>query len=116
MTKRRTATITGASVRSGQRELVTIASPAWSNAKPRYIGLRVKRYGPVNTIAVVGRMGFGVVSARWNNRTAQIGSMMLAVINTQPTARATKTSPLPVGTGRTGQYQCNRYPAPIPAA
>jgi hypothetical protein len=61
-------------------------------------------------------MGFGVVSARWNNRTAQIGTMMLAAINTQPTARATNTSPLPVGTGRTGQYQCNRNATPIPAA
>ena len=42
--------------------------------------------------------------------------VMLAVINPQPTARTTNISPLPAVSGRRGHHQCNRYPAPIPAA
>jgi hypothetical protein len=61
-------------------------------------------------------MGFGVVPARRSNPAAQSGSMMLAARNAQPPSRATHTSPLPAIIGRRGHHQCNRYPAPIPAA
>ena len=46
------------------------------------MGLRVKRKGPCTTIAVVGRLGFGVVPARRNKNTA------LADRPSQTTSRA----------------------------
>src|SRR5262249_15596185 len=48
------------------------ATPIWSKVSARYIGLRVKRYGPPRTIVVVGSDGLTFVPAAFISRNAEI--------------------------------------------
>src|SRR5258708_25813220 len=67
--------------------------PRVTITSPRYIGLRVNRYGPVMTNArLTGEVGLTSVPARWNRTIAQTGGI-------KPSA----TSAIPSGaSGRPG--------------
>ena len=54
-----TRPIAAGTVRSGQSAFQKSANPTLRIDMPRYIGLRVNRYGPSAANAVVGRMGWG---------------------------------------------------------
>ena len=64
MTNRSTAINTAGNKTTAQTALRSSETPRYPTAMARYIGLRVKRYGPRATIAVVGRpIGSTVVRA-----------------------------------------------------
>src|SRR5256712_13467739 len=66
---------------SGHGSFRSSVPPQYSVAIPKYIGLRVKRYGPQITNAEVGLAGVGVVPARRNRYAA------LTARSTPPTRR-----------------------------
>src|SRR5579862_4676630 len=66
---------------------VQTATPKVRISMPRYIGLRVTRYGPRMTSArLAGEVGLISVPSRRNRRNAQIGGMKAATTRTIPSS------------------------------
>src|SRR6478672_8726482 len=61
------------------------AMPRVTITSPRYIGLRVKRYGPLMmSLRLVGEVGMTSVPSRRNKMIAQIGKIQGTVTRTMP--------------------------------
>src|ERR1700722_2320151 len=61
------------------------ATPSTNVIRPRYIGLRVKRYGPrVTSARLVGEVGLISVPSRRNKPAAQTGGMKAIATNAIP--------------------------------
>src|SRR6185312_1932959 len=100
MTLRSTMTTTSGSRTTGHQLFANAATPTYSAASPKYIGLRVSRYGPPVTSAAAGRFGTSVVRARRNVATAPSASPANA---TRPAAAAAVRAGDPaavIGSGR----------------
>src|SRR6476646_9290272 len=68
------------------------ATPSANVIGPRYIGLRVKRYGPrVTSARLVGEVGLISVPARRNSPAAQTGGMNASTTSAMPSGGEGKT-------------------------
>src|SRR5437879_5939774 len=84
-----TKTATGA-MNIGQAPTHT-AMPRVTITSPRYIGLRVKRYGPlVMSLRLVGEVGLTSVPSRRNKMIAQIGRIQGTITRTMPSSGSGK--------------------------
>jgi hypothetical protein len=76
------------------------ATPTSVVARPRYIGLRVKRYGPSTTIAVDGVNGLSGVPRRRKRIAAVNPTPNPATISAMPAQRSAATCQLTMGRKR----------------
>src|SRR5437899_13111115 len=97
---------------SGHGSFRSSVPPQYSVAIPKYIGLRVKRYGPQITNAEVGLAGLGVVPARRNRYAALTARSTPPTRSPQPSRLWTTvgSSHKRIGRSRWGPYPGSNQP------